>query len=82
MFEPKSGPYMYNPLGSVVALAKDSFTAMEMAKAMQVEWTDSPNSSFDSQTFTSEFASAAKNPRQYTMLAMLTPCSRERVASS
>ena len=62
VFEPKSGPYMYNPLGSVVALAKDSFTAMEMAKAMQVEWTDSPNSSFDSQSFTSELASAAKNP--------------------
>ena len=44
---PSAGP-VFTPLGGVAVIAEDTWTAMRIARGLDVEWEDGPNRGFDS----------------------------------
>ena len=44
---PSAGPY-FTPLGGVAVVAEDTWTAVRVAQGLDIEWTESPNQTFDS----------------------------------
>ena len=52
------------PVGSVAVLALDTYTATSIASQLEITWTESENSSFDSDSFQSELRALVEQPGQ------------------
>ena len=56
-----AGP-VFNPVGGVAVVAEDTYTAMRIARDLQIEWTDSPNKTFSSDALQAELREALDKP--------------------
>ena len=56
-----AGP-VFNPVGGVAVVAEDTYTAMRIARDLQIEWTDSPNKTFSSDALQTELREALAKP--------------------
>ncbi len=45
------GPIGFHPVGSVAVIAQDTYTGIKIANDIEVTWSESPNSTFDSEIF-------------------------------
>ena len=55
-------PRVFGHLGGVVVVAKSTYAAMQGRNALVIEWTDSPNASYNSAAFAKEMAATATQP--------------------
>ena len=58
---PSAGP-VFAPLGGVAVIAEDTWTAIRTARELDVEWTESPNKSFDSEALQTALREACEKP--------------------
>ena len=58
---PSAGP-LFRPLGGVAVVAEDTWTAMRIARSLDIEWTGSPNQSFDSAELRKSLRDAVADP--------------------
>ena len=58
---PSAGP-LFAPLGGVAVIAEDTWTAIRIARSLDIEWTDSPNRSFASDALQNSLREALKRP--------------------
>ena len=56
-----AGP-VFNPVGGVAVVAEDTYTAMRIARDLEIEWTDSPNKTFSSDALQAELREALDKP--------------------
>ena len=56
-----AGP-VFNPVGGVAVVAEDTYSAMRIARDLQIEWTDSPNKTFSSDALQAELREALTQP--------------------
>lgn len=56
------GPIGFNPVGSVAVIAEDTYTGIKIADELEINWSDSPNQSFDSDAFQDNLREAVMNP--------------------
>jgi isoquinoline 1-oxidoreductase beta subunit len=55
-------PTMFNPLGGVAVLAKNTWAAMKGREALKLEWDAGPNGSYDSENFRKTLEEAVSKP--------------------
>ena len=58
---PSAGP-VFAPLGGAAVVAEDTYTAMRVARDLQIEWTESPNHAFDSTALSASLREALAQP--------------------
>ena len=58
---PSAGP-LFAPLGGVGVVAEDTWTAMRIAQGLDIEWTGSPNQTFDSDELRQALRDAVAKP--------------------
>ncbi len=58
---PSAGP-MFTPLGGVAVVAEDTWTAVRIARGLDIEWTGSPNQTFDSDALRQALRDAVIKP--------------------
>ena len=58
---PSAGP-LFAPLGGVAVLAEDTWTAIRVARGLEIEWTGSPNRAFDSDELRKSLRGAVSRP--------------------
>ncbi len=58
---PSAGP-VFAPLGGVAVVAEDTWTALRVARQLDIEWTASPNQDFDSDVLRQSLRDALKQP--------------------
>ena len=58
-----AGP-VFNPVGGVAVVAEDTYSAMRIARDLEIEWTDSPNKTFSSDALQEELREALTKPGQ------------------
>ncbi len=56
-----AGP-VFNPVGGVAVIAEDTYTAIRLARSLDVEWTESPNQTFDSSVLQASLREALAQP--------------------
>ena len=56
-----AGP-VFNPVGGVAVVAEDTYSAMRIARELEIEWTDSPNKTFSSDALQVELREALTKP--------------------
>ena len=56
-----AGP-VFNPLGGAAVIAEDTYTAIRIARGLDIEWTSSPNSDFDSEALRGALRDALAQP--------------------
>ena len=56
-----AGP-VFNPVGGVAVVAEDTYSAMRIARELEIEWTDSPNKTFSSDALQEELRDALTKP--------------------
>lgn len=56
-----AGP-VFNPVGGVAVVADDTYTAMRIARDLEIEWTESPNQTFSSDALQEELRKALAQP--------------------
>ena len=60
--ESNSPPPMFNPLGGVAVIGRNTWAAIQGRRALKIEWEDGPNASYDSTTFKVTLEEAARKP--------------------
>ena len=55
------GPIGFNPVGSVAVIAEDTYTGIRVAKDLEITWSESPNRTFDSDTFQQSLRDGVKS---------------------
>ena len=60
---PPAGP-MFAPWGGVAVLAEDTWTALSVARELDIEWTGSPNQGFSSDSLQAELKTMLESPGQ------------------
>jgi isoquinoline 1-oxidoreductase beta subunit len=55
-------PPMFNPLGGVAVIARNTWAAMQGRKALKIVWDDGPNASYDSEKYKAMLQEAARKP--------------------
>jgi len=58
---PSAGP-VFAPLGGVAVVAEDTWTAVRIARGLDIEWTGSPNRDFDSDALRQSLRNALERP--------------------
>ena len=58
---PSAGP-VFAPLGGVAVIAEDTYAAIRAARELEIEWTESPNRSFDSDALRAALREAVTRP--------------------
>jgi isoquinoline 1-oxidoreductase beta subunit len=53
-------PAMFQPLGGVAVVARDTWAAIEGRRALQISWRDGPNAAYDSETYAEQLKSTAR----------------------
>ena len=56
-----AGP-VFNPVGGAAVIAEDTYTAIRIARGLDIEWTESPNHSFDSDALQQSLRDALQQP--------------------
>ena len=56
-----AGP-VFNPVGGAAVIAEDTYTAIRIARGLDIEWTESPNHSFDSDVLQQSLRDALQQP--------------------
>ncbi|CAG9179716.1 xanthine dehydrogenase family protein molybdopterin-binding subunit [Cupriavidus respiraculi] len=56
------GPPLFNPLGGVAVVARNTWAAMQGRAALKLEWDDGPNAGYDSAAFRTALEAAARRP--------------------
>jgi isoquinoline 1-oxidoreductase beta subunit len=57
-------PHRFQPLGGVAVIADNTWAAFQGRKALKIEWSDSPNSVYNSESFRKTLQSTARKPGQ------------------
>jgi isoquinoline 1-oxidoreductase beta subunit len=60
--EPIPGAPLFNPLGGVAVIARNTWAAMQGRKALKIVWDDGPNASYDSVAYRATLEEAARKP--------------------
>jgi isoquinoline 1-oxidoreductase subunit beta len=60
--EGSSAPPMFNPVGGVAVLARNTYAAIQGRRALKITWDDGPNSSYDSATYKASLEESARKP--------------------
>ncbi len=60
--DPTPGPPVFNPLGGVAVIAKNTWAAMQGRKALKIGWDDGPNADYDSGAYKAALEEAARKP--------------------
>jgi len=55
-------PALFNPVGGVAVVAKNTWAAIQGRKALKVTWDDGPNASYDSVAFKAAMEQSARKP--------------------
>jgi isoquinoline 1-oxidoreductase beta subunit len=55
-------PPMFNPLGGVAVIGRNTWAAIQGRRALKIEWEDGPNASYDSTAFKATLEGAARKP--------------------
>ena len=55
-----SAPALFQPLGGVAVVATDTWAAIQGRNALEVNWIDGPNASYDSETFAEQMKQTAR----------------------
>jgi isoquinoline 1-oxidoreductase subunit beta len=55
-------PAVFNPLGGVAVVARNTWAAMQGRKALKIQWDDGPNAGYDSAAFKASLEEAARKP--------------------
>ncbi len=58
---PSAGP-LFAPLGGVAVVAEDTWTAIKIARSLEIEWTNSPNHGFNSKALQESLREAVMKP--------------------
>jgi isoquinoline 1-oxidoreductase beta subunit len=58
----KAPPYKFAQLGGIAVVANSTYAAMKGREALQIEWENGPNASYDSASYSKEMAAAAAKP--------------------
>ena len=59
---PTAGPPLYNPVGGIAVVARNTWAAIKGRDALKIEWDDGPNGSSIRPRTTTRSAAAAKEP--------------------
>ncbi|WP_019143348.1 xanthine dehydrogenase family protein molybdopterin-binding subunit [Noviherbaspirillum massiliense] len=59
---PAPAPVVFNPLGGIAVVAKNTWAAIKGREALKVEWDDGPHASYDSEAYKTELEAAARAP--------------------
>jgi isoquinoline 1-oxidoreductase beta subunit len=57
-------PYVFKALGGAAVIADNSWAALQGRKALNVTWSDSPHSTFDSKTFRQDLLKTVQSPQK------------------
>jgi len=57
-----SAPAMFQPMGGVAIVARDTWAAIKGREALEVTWRDGPNAAYDSQAFAQGMMETAQKP--------------------
>ncbi len=60
--EGSPAPPLFNPLGGVAVVARNTWAAIQGRKALRIVWDDGPNASYDSVSFKTTLEDAAHKP--------------------
>ena len=60
--EGSAAPPMFNPVGGVAVLARNTYAAIQGRRALKITWDDGPNSSYDSTTYKASLEESARKP--------------------
>ena len=60
--EPSPAPAVFNPLGGVAVVARNTWAAIQGRRALKVVWDDGPNASYDSAAFKAQMEESARKP--------------------
>jgi isoquinoline 1-oxidoreductase beta subunit len=60
--ENSPAPPVFNPVGGVAVLARNTWAAMQGRRALKITWDDGPNASYDSTTYKASLEAAARKP--------------------
>jgi isoquinoline 1-oxidoreductase subunit beta len=55
-------PALFNPLGGVAVVGRNTWAAIQGRKALKIEWDDGPNASYDSAAYKPMLEEAARKP--------------------
>jgi isoquinoline 1-oxidoreductase subunit beta len=58
--DPFQGPWGFQPLGGVAVIAKNTWSAFQGRKSLQVEWENGPNASYDSDNYKQQMQETAR----------------------
>src|SRR5439155_23029217 len=58
--ESSAPPAHFNPLGGVAVLARNTFAAMQIGRALKLVWDDGPSGSYDSTALNARMAESAR----------------------
>jgi isoquinoline 1-oxidoreductase beta subunit len=58
----KAPPYKFAQLGGIAVVASSTYAAIKGRDALQIEWDDGPNASYDSVAYSKEMAATAAKP--------------------
>src|SRR3546814_13118979 len=57
-------PPVFAPLGGVAVIARDTWAALKGRQALEIEWDDGPNASYDSEAFHKTLSEGASKPAE------------------
>ncbi len=57
-------PAVFQPLGGVAVVARDTWAAIQGRNALEIEWADGPNAGYDSEAFAETMKQTARQPGQ------------------
>ena len=60
--EPTPGPPMFNPLGGIAVIARNTWAAMQGRNALRIVWDDGAHASYDSVAYKATLETAARQP--------------------
>jgi isoquinoline 1-oxidoreductase beta subunit len=60
--ESSPAPPMFNPVGGVAVLARNTYAAIQGRRALKITWDDGPNGSYDSTTYKASLEESARKP--------------------
>jgi isoquinoline 1-oxidoreductase subunit beta len=60
--EATPAPALFNPLGGVAVIGRNTWAAIQGRKALKIEWDDGPNATYDSAAYKPTLEAAARQP--------------------
>jgi isoquinoline 1-oxidoreductase subunit beta len=60
--EGSSAPPLFNPLGGVAVLARNTYAAIQGRRALKITWDDGPNAGYDSMAYKASLEESARKP--------------------